>query len=83
MPLPLNGSRFIAPYWADVDNRRTGQVLYRQTSDPKLLTRAINEIRSAFPLSQNVNITNLFIATWNSVSYFFMNTDKVRQLIHY
>ena len=69
--------QFIAPYWADVDIRGTGQVSYRQTTDPILLARATSEIRAAFPNSHNVSITNLFIATWDKVSYYSRNTDKV------
>ena len=76
--LPLNGIKFIAPYWADTDLRGTGQVYYRQTKDPVLLTRATNEIQRAYPLSQNVIVTNLVIATWDAVGYYSFGTDKVR-----
>ena len=67
----------IAPYWADVDIRGTGDIYYRQTADPYLLARATSEIRAAFPLSQHVVITNLLIATWDKVGYYSQNTDKV------
>ena len=67
----------IAPYWADVDTRGTGNVYYRQTTDPILLARATSEIRTAFPESSNVTIINLLIATWNRVGYYLRNTDKV------
>ena len=76
--LPLNGNGFIAPYWADTDLRGTGEVFYRQTKDPVLLARATNEIQTAFPLSQNVLVTNLVIATWDAVGYYDLGTDKVR-----
>ena len=69
--------RIIAPYWADVDTRGTGDIYYRQTTDPSLLARAISEIRAAFPILQNVTITNMFIATWDSVGYYYRNTNKV------
>ena len=75
--LPLNGLRFIAPYWADTDLRGTGQVYYRQTKDPVLLARANNEIQRAFPLSQDVTVTNLVIATWDAVGYYNLGTNKV------
>ena len=76
--LPLNGTdKIIAPYWADVDIRGTGQVFYRQTTDPSLLTRATSEIRAAFPESQNVMIKHLLIVTWNGVGYYYRNADKV------
>ena len=85
--LPLfGGQAIIAPYWADVDLRGTGQVFYRQTTDPSLLARATSEIRAAFSDSQNVTITNLLVATWSEVGYFFRNTDKVTMVyctLHY
>ena len=78
LSLPLFGSpMIIAPYWADVDTRGSGQVFYRQTNDPSLLARATSEIRAAFNDSQNVTIRNLLIATWNRVGYYFRNADKV------
>jgi len=75
--LPLNNIQFITPFWADVDLTGTGQVYYRQTNNSALLNRANYEIQAAFPLSQNVNITNLLIVTWDSVGYFSARTDKV------
>ena len=78
--LPLTGTnKIIAPYWADVDTRGTGNIYYRQTTDPDLLARATSEIRAVFPMSQSVTITNMFIATWDSVGYYSRSTDKVRQ----
>ena len=67
----------IVPYWADVDTTGTGQIYYRQTTDSTLLARATNEIRMGFPTYPNVNVTNLLIATWDSVGYYDSSTDKV------
>ena len=67
----------IAPFWADVDTRGTGNVFYRQTTDPNLLARATNEIKSAFRTSSNTTITNLLIVTWDAVGYYSQHTDKV------
>jgi len=75
--LPLRNPRFIAPYWADVDIRETGEIYYRQTDNPVLLARATNELQTAFPMSQNLNITNLLIVTWDAVGYFSRGIDKV------
>ena len=75
--LPINDTQFIAPYWADFDLTATGNVFYRQTRDPALLARATNEIQAAFPMSENVIVTNLLIVTWDAVGYYFNNTDKV------
>ena len=76
--MPINGARFIAPYWADTDLRGIGQVYYRQTNDPALLARATNDIQRAYRLSQNVIVTNLVIVTWDAVGYYSFGTDKVR-----
>ena len=71
LSLPLSGTqKIIAPYWADVDTRNIGQIFYRQSTDPILLTRASREIQGAFPSSQNIMIKNLFIATWVDVDYY-------------
>ena len=81
LSLPLSGTQqIIVPYWADVDTRGTGQILYRQSTDPSLLARASREIQNAFPSSQNISITSLLIATWDEVGYYFQKSDKV--LIH-
>ena len=78
LSLPLSGSyRIIAPYWADVDTRRAGQIFYRQTTNASLLVRATNQIRAAFPASQDVTIQSLLIATWSNVGYSYYNSDKV------
>ena len=77
-PLPLSGTnKIIAPYWGDVDTRGTGQIFYRQTNDPNLLDSVLRQIQATYPLSPNVTITNLFIATWDAVGYYYMGTDQV------
>ena len=77
--LPLNSPRvqFVAPYWADTDLTGTGQVYYRQTNDPVLLARATNEIQRVFTLYQSLDVTNLFIATWDAVGYYHRQANKV------
>ena len=78
LSLPLSGTQqIIAPYWADVDTNGTGQILYRQSTDPSLLARATKEIREAFPSSEILMITNLLIATWVDVGYYYQKIDKV------
>ena len=79
--ISLTGTdKIIAPYWSDVDTRGTGNVYYRQTTDPSLLARASSEIRAAYPVSQSLIITTLFIATWDGVGYYNQHTDKVGTL---
>ena len=78
LSLPLSSTdKIIAPYWADVDTTGTGDIYYRQTTDPSLLARATSEIRAAIPTSQNVTITDLLIATWDRVGYAYRQTNKV------
>ena len=74
---PLGGNAsIVAPFWADVDTTGIGQILYRQTYNSALLARATDEIRAAFPTSQNVTVTSLLIVTWDAVGYYH-STDKV------
>jgi len=81
LPLPLSGTdKIIAPYWADVDIRGTGNIYYRQTTDPSLLARATSEIRAASSVSQNFMAKHLLIVTWNAVGYYNRNTDKVQTI---
>ena len=74
--MPL-GDKIIAPYWADVDTREVGTIYYRQSSYPDLLNKAANDISRGFPMSQNVTVTNLLIATWDAVGYYSHKSDKV------
>jgi len=78
LPLPLNSVTLVAPFLADVDTRRSGQIFYRQTTDADLLIRATSEIRTAIPSSDNVTIKALLIVTWDAVGYNSLNIDKVR-----
>jgi len=82
LSLPLREeAQIVAPYWADVDTRGSGDIYYRQTTDPSLLARATSEIRAAFPRALNNTISNLLIATWHRVGYYFRNDDKVHTVI--
>ena len=85
LPFPLEGSlQLIAPYWADVDIRPSGSgnVWYRETSDPELIARARSDIMRDPLLFPEVDFstflpTSIFIATWDHVGYFNQNFDKV------
>ena len=79
--MPLYNITFVAPYWADVDLTGTGQVFYRQTNDTAIVARSTREIQSAFPFSQDTNITNVFIVTWYGVGYYRKQTDRVRLFV--
>ena len=64
------GTQLIAPYWADADTRESGRgtVFYRQTTNLTLLQRASTEIQDG--LSVSFFPSHLFIATWDSISFF-------------
>ena len=77
LSLPLRSYQFVAPYWADVDTRGTGEIFYRQSTDPSLLARASLEITTALSINHIIEIKHLLIATWNAVGYYYSRTDKV------
>ena len=74
---PNNPHQLVAPYWADVDTRGSGNVWYMQTTDSALLAKATRYIQRGFVTEQEFTPTNLFIATWDRVGYYNQKTDKV------
>ena len=68
--------KIIAPYWADVDTTRIGNITYRMTTHADLLRRANNHIRRGFP-TKTFSSNYLFIATWDHVGFFDAQTEKV------
>ena len=74
---PTTGTPIIAPYWADADiSSGVGGVYFRETAEPCVMDRFINDIRSTTG-DMNFVPTSLFIATWDGVGYNSMHTDKV------
>ncbi|CAH2318184.1 hypothetical protein AB205_0044100 [Pelobates cultripes] len=65
----LSGNPFLAPFWADVNNAISGDIYYRQSTDPNLLSRVTSDIRSYF---NYLDFTSrwLFVATWDRVAYY-------------
>ncbi|OWF43039.1 sushi domain-containing protein 2-like [Mizuhopecten yessoensis] len=77
---PLNdNTSVIAIFWADIDTQREGgNVTYRQTTDPLLLTRATEEVRKYFFLRKE--FTWMLIATWFEVGFYgASNTGELRK----
>lgn len=75
-PFPLDeGVPFVAPYWADVDNVIAGNIFWRQTQDPALLSQFTADISRYFP---DISFTPIwmFFATWEGVAYFGSASDK-------
>jgi len=60
----------VAAFWADVDNRRAGDVYYREATDPATLRRATEDVRRYFPELPHFSATWVFIATWYRVTFF-------------
>ncbi|XP_076009719.1 sushi, nidogen and EGF-like domain-containing protein 1 [Genypterus blacodes] len=68
---PIAGDRrVVAPFWADVDNRRAGKVFYRETKDPSILRRGSADVRSYFSDFPNFAATWILISTWHRVTFF-------------
>lgn len=62
--------RVVAPFWADVDNRRAGRVFYRESLDPSILRRASSDVKTYFSEFPNFNATWVLISTWHRVTFF-------------
>uniref|UniRef100_A0ACB8FSC6 Uncharacterized protein n=1 Tax=Sphaerodactylus townsendi TaxID=933632 RepID=A0ACB8FSC6_9SAUR len=76
-PFPLtDGRAFVAPFWADVDNRITGEVYYRQSQDEQLLWRVTADINAYFP-KVTFKATWVFVATWDQVAFYGSLSSKV------
>ena len=68
-PLEDN-SGLVAPFWADVDTRKGGDVSYRETTDPNILQQATNDVTTTFVDQGKFKATWLLIATWYEVAFF-------------
>lgn len=64
----------MAPFWADVDNRRAGKVFYRESQEEPILKRASADVRTYFSEFPSFNATWVLIATWLQVTFFGGNS---------
>lgn len=72
---PIAGDRrAVAPFWADVDNRRAGRVFYRESREPSILRRAAGDVRMYFSEFPNFNATWVLVSTWHQVTFFGGNS---------
>uniref|UniRef100_A0A663ECY7 Sushi, nidogen and EGF like domains 1 n=1 Tax=Aquila chrysaetos chrysaetos TaxID=223781 RepID=A0A663ECY7_AQUCH len=62
--------RVVAAFWADVDNRRAGDVYYRESTEQPILERASRDIAQYFPEFPGFSAQWVFIATWYRVTFF-------------
>uniref|UniRef100_A0A8C7GN26 Sushi, nidogen and EGF-like domains 1 n=1 Tax=Oncorhynchus kisutch TaxID=8019 RepID=A0A8C7GN26_ONCKI len=68
---PIAGDRrVVAAFWADVDNRRAGQVFYRESKDPSVLLRATADVKRYFSGFPEFTATWILISTWHKVTFF-------------
>ena len=81
MVFPNNPHQLIAQYWADADTRGSGNVWFYETTDQALLDRATSYIRRGFVNEKDFQPTHLFLATWDRVGYYNMESDKVRMYV--
>ena len=68
----------IAPFWADVNIEQGGEIFYRQTDSPMSLQHAVDLLQAAqvsSDVKRNFRPTNVFIATWDRVVGFAVDTD--------
>ncbi|NXQ31501.1 SNED1 protein, partial [Alaudala cheleensis] len=62
--------RVVAAFWADVDNRRAGEIYYRESTEKPILDRASRDIAQYFPEFPGFSAQWVFIATWYRVTFF-------------
>ncbi|XP_074860207.1 sushi, nidogen and EGF-like domain-containing protein 1 isoform X2 [Carettochelys insculpta] len=68
---PISNDRcVVAAFWADVDNRRAGEVYYRESRDQTILERATKDIGQYFPEFPEFSALWVFVATWHQVTFF-------------
>ncbi|NWX61505.1 SNED1 protein, partial [Promerops cafer] len=66
--------RVVAAFWADVDNRRAGEIYYRESTEQPILERASRDIAQYFPEFPGFSAQWVFIATWYRVTFFGGNS---------
>ena len=82
--LSLAGSvPFVAPFWADIDTRgsQDGTIWRRETKNSTVLNRAREDIQTAFETPIGFQPQFAFVATWDRVSFYNSNTDRV-SIVH-
>lgn len=78
-PLPLE-TPLIAAFYSNVDTTNSGDdssISVFQTTDPATLLRAQQLVQYAFNQEQELEVTQLIVATWRNVGYFDSKTDKL------
>nr|XP_017214054.1 uncharacterized protein si:ch211-39f2.3 isoform X2 [Danio rerio] len=63
------GQDIIAPLWADIDNRFTGDISYQQYTSGSVISNATQDINQYFP-DLRFSATWVFVVTWDRVPYY-------------
>jgi len=69
------GVQILAPFWADHDKRRTGEIYFRFSQEAKLLNDVGARIGTAFKYPFYPK--SIFIATWDRVPRYGGNDSQV------
>ncbi len=76
-PLP-GGVPIVAPFWADVDTRGTGDIWVRNsTTDTVAFEKTKGIVANAFRDLPEFTASQVIIQTWDHVGYYDSKIDKV------
>lgn len=75
---PRGPPPLIVPFWHDASTINGGNIFYRQTSDPQLLSKFHLYARM---YSVTFNPASILVVTWDRVAP-FTDTDEVLALVH-
>ena len=68
----------IAPFWTDLYTEYFGSLWYRLTTDTDIIERIREEVASAFPVLTAFSATEVLIATWDHVGYYYSPNSPVK-----
>lgn len=75
-PFPLDYPA-MAAFHANIDLRGSGQVFYRESADPRILSQATGLVSRFYPRFRGrYAATAVFVATWYQVGYYKKNADR-------
>uniref|UniRef100_A0A8C9VCT8 NIDO domain-containing protein n=1 Tax=Scleropages formosus TaxID=113540 RepID=A0A8C9VCT8_SCLFO len=77
-----SGYDIIAPSWSNWNTTKSGIISYRQVTSGGDLQQATSDINQYFP-QLNFTATWVFIATWDNVAFYNMDTVRTVQILYY
>ena len=72
----------MAPFYANVDIRGTGEVFYRVRSNNHVMGQVDELIRSLCQYEMGYRSSNIIVATWSQVGHWNRGTSKVSYLMY-